>query len=86
MLGPFLVGITELELAVVHLVADESAPLYERGSSDVVPLEDFIPQMSWRGAQRKLITTLGNATLSLLKPRKSVDENGFKFVWGSEGS
>lgn len=57
---------------------DERASLQGLESSNVVPLEDFIPQTSWRVVQKACIKMLGEVVSSLLKPLKRAAESGFK--------
>lgn len=52
--------------------------LYGLTASDVMPLEKFLPQTSWRFARKDRISMLGKAMSSLLKPLKRAAESGFE--------
>lgn len=52
----------------------ESFSLYELSSSKVVSLEEFKPQMLWRGSREQHITMLCTTMSPLLKPPKVVAE------------
>lgn len=52
-------------------------------SSDVVPIEEFIPQKSWRDARKVRMEKLGEAMSSLVKLLKRVAESEFEISLGS---
>lgn len=60
------------------LEIDEHVSLYELTSSDVVALENFVPQTFWRGVRKEYITLLGETISSPFKPLKQVAESGFE--------
>lgn len=63
---------------------DKSVSLYELISSDVLPLDKFLLQKSWTGAQKERTMMLGKALPSVLKPLKRVAETWFEVSLGNE--
>lgn len=62
----------------------ESNSLNGFTSSDVLPLDETIPQASWRGARTVHIKKKYGAMLLLLEPLKRVTESVFKVSLGSK--
>lgn len=70
LLGFLPVETVELGVENGDLEVDESIPFYKLPSSDLMPLEKFIPRPSWTSAREERITVPDEAVLSRLKPLK----------------
>lgn len=77
------VGIAELTVEDDDLEANESVFLCGLTPSGVVPLEEFIPDSSWRDARKARIKMLGEAMSNFLKPPELVAV-GFRLCWEAE--
>lgn len=84
LLGLLPIRIAELEVNDGKLEVDESIPLSEFASSDVVALEESTVHTPWTGAQKERTKMLGKAISFLLKPLKWIAESGFQILPGSK--